>query len=152
MKVQLSLLLLAACTTFTAHAAEGLVKKASAFSVTETADRLEALVNEKKLTFFTRIDHAANAENADLSLRPTETLIFGNPKVGTPLMHCAQSVAIDLPQKVLVWEDEEGQVWLGYNDPDYLKARHGIEGCDKYLKKIGTVLSNLSEQLTNRKN
>ncbi|QPG06173.1 DUF302 domain-containing protein [Salinimonas marina] len=148
MKVHLNLLALSALMTFTVQAAEGLIKKPSAYSVTETADRFEQLVNEKKLTFFTRIDHAANADNVSLSLRPTTTLIFGNPKIGTPLMQCAPTVAIDLPQKALVWQDDKGQVWLGYNDPEYLKTRHGIEGCDKYLKKIETVLGSLSDRVT----
>ena len=150
MKVKLTLLALSALMTFTVQAAEGLIKKPSAYSVTETADRFEQLVNEKKMTFFARIDHAANADNVSLSLRPTQTLIFGNPKIGTPLMQCAPSVAIDLPQKALVWQDENGQVWLGYNDPGYLKTRHGMKGCEQYLEKVKAVLSNLSNRVTSR--
>ena len=122
----------------------GLVTKSSDFSVQETADRFEAILAKKGLTLFARINHTSNAKNVDIELRPTEALIFGNPKVGTPLMLCAQSVAIDLPQKALIWEDESGEVWFAYNDPQYLKQRHGVSGCDEVINKITNVLSNLS--------
>jgi uncharacterized protein (DUF302 family) len=75
-------------------------------------------------------------------------VIFGNPKVGTPLMQCAQSVAIDLPQKALVWEDSDGTVWLGYNDPDYLKQRHSIEGCDQVIEKVKGALAGFAKAAT----
>ncbi len=81
-------------------------------------------------------------------MRPTELLIFGNPKVGTPLMQCSQSAAIDLPQKALVYEDQEGQVWLTYNDPHYLANRHKITGCDEVIKKIENALKNFSNAAT----
>ena len=93
------------------------------------------------MNVFARIDHAAGAAKADLELRPTQVLVFGNPKVGTPLMKCSQSIAIDLPQKMLAWEDESGQVWLGYNDPQYLRSRHASEGCDKVFEKVAGALS-----------
>ena len=83
-----------------------------------------------------------------MSLRPTEVVIFGNPKVGTPLMNCAQSVAIDLPQKALIWQDEAGEVWLAYNDPAYLAGRHKIEGCDEVLKKVSGALANFAAAAT----
>ena len=127
-----------------AQAADGLIILKSPHSVTDTADRLEAVLNERGMTVMNRIDHAAGAQSAGMKLRPTELVIFGNPKVGTPLMQCAQSVAVDLPQKALVWEDENGQVWLGYNDPAYLRVRHEIEGCNETLIKISAALNSLA--------
>lgn len=106
---------------------EGLVTVKSAFPVKETVDRLVHQVESKGLTVFGRIDHAANAVTAGLKLRPTEVLIFGNAKGGTPLMQAAQAIGIDLPLKALAWEDAAGQTWLGYNDPVWLTARHSIE-------------------------
>jgi uncharacterized protein (DUF302 family) len=83
-----------------------------------------------------------------MELKPTELLIFGNPKIGTPLMNCAQSVAVDLPQKMLAWEDETGTVYLGWNDPMHLKARHGIEACDKVLETVSGALANFAKAAT----
>jgi uncharacterized protein (DUF302 family) len=108
-------------------AQNGLVALKSAFPVKETLDRLAHLVESKGLTVFCRIDHAANAVSAGLELRPTEVLIFGNAKGGTPLMQAAQTIGIDLPLKALAWQDASGQTWLGYNDPSWLTSRHGIE-------------------------
>lgn len=84
----------------------------------------------------------------DLELRPTELIVFGNPAVGTPLMQCQQSVAIDLPQKALIWQDAQDRVWLGYNQPAYLKQRHSIEGCDDLLDRIAGVLDGLAQAAT----
>jgi uncharacterized protein (DUF302 family) len=111
------------------HAAEGLISVKSANSVSETISRLEATAKEKGLKIFARIDHAAGAAKIGKLLRPTELLIFGNPKGGTPLMECAQTVGIDLPLKALAWEDAAGQVWLGYNDPQYIMRRHEQNDC-----------------------
>lgn len=105
----------------------GLVTLKSAFPVKETVDRLVHRVEAKGLTVFCRIDHAANAVSAGLKLRPTEVLIFGNAKGGTPLMQATPTIGIDLPLKALAWEDAAGQTWLAYNDPVWLTARHGIE-------------------------
>ena len=112
-----------------ALAADGLIAVKSPYSAKETMNRLEELAKEKGLNVFARIDHAAGAAKIGKTLRPTEVLIFGNPKGGTPFMECAQSVGIDLPLKALVWEDASGQVWLGYNDPVYLAQRHGAAQC-----------------------
>ncbi|ANW25901.1 hypothetical protein BA953_17055 [Vibrio coralliilyticus] len=131
-------------------AAQGVVKVESQYSVKETADRFEAIAKKKGLNVFARVDHQANAAGVDMELRPTELIIFGNPKVGTPLMQCAQSVAIDLPQKVLITQDEDEKVWLSYNDLSYLKERHEIEGCDKVLTKITGVLGALSKAATSQ--
>jgi uncharacterized protein (DUF302 family) len=108
-------------------APNGLVSVKSAFSVKETVDRLVRLVESKGLTVFCRVDHAANAVSAGLQLRPTEVVIFGNAKGGTPLMQAAQTIGIDLPLKALAWEDAAGQAWLTCNDPLWLLGRHGIE-------------------------
>jgi len=127
-----------------------LVTIESAFTVEETGDKLSAIIKDKGLTEFARINHADNASKADLKLRPTQVIIFGNPKVGTPLMNCAQSIAIDLPQKMLIWQDEAGKVWLGYNNPEYLKRRHSVEGCDAVFAKVTTVLGALSKAATSQ--
>jgi uncharacterized protein (DUF302 family) len=111
----------------TAAAPNGLVSLKSAFPVKETTDRLVRLVESKGLTVFCRVDHAANAVSAGLSLRPTEVILFGNAKGGTPLMQASQTIGIDLPLKALAWEDAGGQTWLTFNDPVWLNARHGIE-------------------------
>ena len=104
----------------------GLVTVASRFSVRETIDRLAAAATSAGLHVFARIDHAANAVQAGLELRPTELLIFGNPKGGTPLMQDKQTAGIDLPVKALAWEDEEGTVWLTYNETKWLASRHEL--------------------------
>jgi uncharacterized protein (DUF302 family) len=131
-------------------AGSGMVNIKSAYDVTTTADRLEAALNKKGMTLFTRINHSDGAMDVGMQLRPTELIIFGNPKVGTPLMQCNQGAAIDLPQKALVWQDEKGQVWLSYNDPAYLVGRHNITGCTEVLKKISAALMDFSRVATSR--
>jgi len=133
-------LIFSALFTSSAFATEGMISIKSAHSVAVTADRLEKILTSKGMTVFKRIDHAAGAQKVGKTLRPTELVIFGNPKVGTPLMLCSQSVAIDLPQKALIWQDEAGQVWFSYNDPAYLALRHNIQGCDEVLKKVAGAL------------
>jgi uncharacterized protein (DUF302 family) len=145
MKKQISTAVILLSASLSLFANESLVKYESNYSVKETADRFESIAKSKGLSVFARIDHQKNASSVDLALRPTEVIIFGNPKVGTPLMQCAQSVAIDLPQKVLVSEDAEHKVWLTYNNPEYLKERHAIEGCDQVINKVSGVLSALSK-------
>jgi uncharacterized protein (DUF302 family) len=107
---------------------DGLITLASNHPVKATMDRLEAALREKGITLFARIDHAAGAASVDMPLRPTELIIFGNPKAGTPLMQARQSIGIDLPLKMLGWQDAAGKVWLAYNDPAWLARRHGLEG------------------------
>jgi uncharacterized protein (DUF302 family) len=92
-------------------------------------NRLEAIVKERGLTVFARVDHAGGAAKVGKTIRPTELLIFGNPQGGTPFIECAQTVGIDLPLKALVWEDASAQVWLGYNDTAYLARRHEVPAC-----------------------
>ena len=107
-------------------AADGLIMVPSSYGPKETMDRLVTEVTAKGLTIFARIDHAAGAAQVSLALRPTELLIFGNAKAGTPLMQPSQEVGIDLPLKVLVWEDTAGKTWLSYNDPRWIAKRHEL--------------------------
>src|ERR1700680_3111968 len=107
---------------------DGLVTIASKFSVKEAIDRLEANLKAKDITVFARIDHAAGAASVAMPLRPTELLIFGNPKAGTPLMQSNQTMGIDLPLKILGWQDAGGKVWLTYNEPSWLARRHRLGG------------------------
>lgn len=131
-----------------AGADTGLVSVKSSHSVSKTAARLESTLREKGMTVFVRINHAEGAHKVGKKLRPTELIIFGNPKVGAPLMQCSQTVAIDLPQKALIWQDEAGQVWLSYNDPKYLASRHHISECAEVLKKIENALRNFASAAT----
>jgi uncharacterized protein (DUF302 family) len=132
-----------------ASAADGLVALKSPHAAKATLDRLEAALKEKGLTIFARIDHAAGAAKIGKKLRATELLIFGNPQGGTPFMECAQSVGIDLPLKALVWQDESGQVWLGYNDPAYLAARHGVAQCPA-AAALGKALAGFAQQAVSK--
>jgi uncharacterized protein (DUF302 family) len=106
--------------------ADGVIDVSSRHSVPGTLARLQAILKEKGITMFALIDHSGEAEKAGLKMRPTQLLIFGSPKGGTPLMVAAPRLAIDLPLKALAWEDEQGQVWLSYNSPEYLQERHGF--------------------------
>jgi uncharacterized protein (DUF302 family) len=116
---------------FSTHAwgADGVITVKSPHSSKDTMDRLETVAKQKGMTIFARIDHSAGAAKVGMKLRSTELLIFGNPQGGTPFMECNQTVGIDLPVKALVWEDASGQVWLGYNDPEFLARRHGVSQC-----------------------
>jgi uncharacterized protein (DUF302 family) len=146
---QTTLSLVVLLFTFSLASAENaLVSVKSAHGVPETADRLEAMLKEKGMKVFIRVDHAAGANKVDKTLRPTELLIFGNPKVGTPLMECGQTIGIDLPQKALIWEDEAGEVWVSYNDPAYLAKRHDLKGCDEVLEKVAKALANFTNAAT----
>ena len=109
-------------------AAQGLTMLRSSYGPKDTMNRLEAELRAKGMTVFARIDHAAGAKAVGLPLRPTEVLIFGNAKAGTPLMQSVQTVGIDLPLKALVWQDASGKTWLSYNDPAWLAKRHGLGG------------------------
>jgi uncharacterized protein (DUF302 family) len=109
-----------------AMAADGLITVQSNYAPTETMNRLETAVKAKGFAVFARIDHAAGAAQVGLPLRPTELLIFGNAKGGTPLMQAVQTIGIDLPLKALVWQDASGTTWLSYNDPNWAAKRHGL--------------------------
>ena len=107
-------------------AAKGMIDRPSNHSVDETVDKLKNILQSKGVTLFALIDHSGEAEIVGLKMPPTKLLIFGSPKAGTPLMLAAPSIAIDLPLKILVWEDAQGKVWVSYNSPEYLKERHGL--------------------------
>jgi uncharacterized protein (DUF302 family) len=120
----------------------GLIHLSSPHTVLETLARLETIVQAKGLTILARIDHSGDAAKAGLTMQPTKLLIFGNAKAGTPLMVAAPSLAIDLPLKALVWEDDQGKVWLSYNSPDYLKKRHAVpESLMQNIAGIGPICS-----------
>ena len=106
----------------------GIVSVASNHSVDETVDKLKGILQAKGVMLFALVDHSGEAEKVGMTMRPTKLLIFGSPKAGTPLMQAAPSIAIDLPLKILVAEDEKGKVWISYNSPEYLAGRHGIPG------------------------
>ena len=127
-----------------ATADNGLVKIKSANDVPATTDKLVNALKGKGMTVFDVIDHAKGASGVGIDLPPTKLVIFGNPKVGTPLMKCSRSAAIDLPQKMLIWSDESGQTWLAYNDPVYMAKRHNVSGCDETIKKITGALAKFS--------
>ena len=110
----------------TSDKSNGIIDKRSNHSVDETVEKLKGILQAKGVSLFALVDHSGEAEKAGLKMRPTKLLIFGSPKAGTPLMLAAPSVAIDLPLKILIWEDGQGAVWLSYNSPAYLQERHGF--------------------------
>jgi uncharacterized protein (DUF302 family) len=124
---------------------EGLITRPSRRSVRETIDRLAAELAAKGVTIFARIDHAAGAAAVGMSLRPTELLIFGNAKAGTPLMQLSHAIGIDLPLKALAWEDAAGKVWLAVNDPAWLARRHGLADDGAPVQAMAAMLSGLAE-------
>jgi uncharacterized protein (DUF302 family) len=131
-----------------AMAAQGLMTIPSRFGPQDTMDRLEAAVKAKGMTVFARIDHAAGAADAGLSLRPTAVLIFGNAKAGTPLMQSVQTVGIDLPLKALIWQDTSGDTWLSYNDPAWLAQRHGLAGTETVVGMMTAALDAVAKAAT----
>ena len=131
--------------TTSVDAKKGLVTLQSNHSVKDTADKLVSIIESKGMKVFARVDHQKNAQGVDLTLRPTQLIMFGNPTAGTPLMNCEQSVAIDLPQKILISEDADKKVWLSYNHPQYLKTRHNIKGCDTEIANIAKALNSVSK-------
>lgn len=128
---------------------DGLTTIASMFGPKETMDRLVAAVTAHGMTTLARIDHAAAAATVGMALRPTELLVFGNPRAGTPLMQAVQTLGIDLPLRALVWQDEAGTTWLGYNDPTWLAHRHGaLPGMDRTLDAMTTALLAVAQAAT----
>ncbi|MHB8381568.1 MAG: DUF302 domain-containing protein [Candidatus Binataceae bacterium] len=120
-----------------ASSSDGIINQPSAHSVDQTVEKLSANLKAKGIAIFALIDHSGEAEKAGLKMRPTKLLIFGNPKAGTPLMIAAPGIALDLPLKILVWEDEANKVWVSYNSPAYLQTRHGLPA--EMTKKIAVV-------------
>jgi uncharacterized protein (DUF302 family) len=130
-------------------AAEGLTTLSSSQGPKDTVDRLAAEITARGMTVFARVDHAAGAAEAGLSLRPTELLIFGNAKGGTPLMQSDQTIGIDLPLKALVWQDASGRTWLSYNDPSWLAKRHGLGAeVDPAVKAMAAALNVIATNAT----
>ena len=130
---------------------QGLTTIQSSFGPKDTMNKLEAAVQAKGMTVFARVDHAAGATAAGLSLRPTEVLIFGNAKGGTPLMNSVQTIGLDLPMKALVWQDASGDTWLSYNDPAWLAKRHGIGAeTEPAVNNMTAVLNALAKAATTK--
>ncbi len=125
-----------------------LVTLPSAHGATETVERLKALLSQKSIQVFAEIDHAAAAQQVGLSLRPTRVLIFGNPQAGTPLMQSQQTIGLDLPLRVLVWEDAASQVWLTYHRPEYLASRHQVLDHDEAVRALDHGLAALARAAT----
>ena len=128
-------------------AVDGLTTLPSSRGPKETMNKFEAEVKAKGMTVFARIDHAAGASDVGLSLRPTELLVFGNAKAGTPLMQSVQTIGIDLPLKALVWQDASGHTWLSYNDPTWLAKRHGL-GVEPTIGAMAAALDAIARTAT----
>ncbi len=128
---------------------DGLITTPSPFDPKETMDRIESAVRAQGLQVFARIDHATGAAAAELELRPTELLIFGNARGGTPLMQSVQTAGIDLPLKALAWQDAAGASWISYNDPHWIAARHGIANLEPVVAKLSAVLGAIVTTVTN---
>ena len=126
----------------------GLTTIRSHFGPKETLNRLDAAIKAQGMTVFARIDHAAGAAEAGLTLAPTELIIFGNARGGTPLMQSVQTVGIDLPLKALVWEDASGTTWLSYNEPSWIARRHGVANAEPVVSKMSAALSAMSRKAT----
>lgn len=145
MRILLAAFLAILMFTQAAFAENGVITLKSEFTVRETIDRLEKATVAKGMTVFLRLDHAAGAAEIGDNLWPTELLVFGSPKGGTPLMQCSQSVGLDLPLKALAWQDQSGAVWLSYNDPGYLASRHSLgSSCDGAIDLMRKALDGLS--------
>lgn len=148
-KTILLLILLLVPTAGNTIERDDLLSFASKHSVSDTADRLIEILKKKGFTIFSKIDHSLGASKVGIDLTETRVIIFGNPKIGSKLMQCAQSIAIDLPQKALIWKDSDNQVWLSVNNPNYLKQRHNVKGCDLIFAKITKALTAISNKTTN---
>lgn len=125
--------------------ADTLVTIESKHSVKDTLDRLTATLDKRGIKPVARVDHAAGAKAVGMELPPTELLIFGNPRLGTPLMQSNPEIGVDLPMKVLAWQDKDGKVWVAYTAPDALKARHGITDRDEVFDKMTAALQGLTK-------
>jgi catalase len=127
---------------------DGLTTIQSSFGPKETLERLEGEIRARGMTVFARINHAALAQEAGMALRPTEVVLFGNPRGGTPLMQANQTIGIDLPLKALVWEDASGKTWLSYNEPDWLAKRHGVTGLEAAVTAMGRAVGDMAASAT----
>ena len=141
MKKFFSALIVSLLVANSALADDGLATIKSMHNVQKTADRFERMIKNAGLNLYLRVNHSSDAKKVGLSLKPSQVIVFGSPKVGTHLMNCSESVAIDLPLKVLIREDAQGRVWLSYNRPKFLVKRHSIKGCDKVVEKMDGLLA-----------
>lgn len=137
--------LIALAMLTTAASAQALTMRESKFAVKETADRLVAELDKRGIKVAARVDHAAGAKAVGLDMPPTEVVMFGNPKLGTPLMLAQPSVAIDLPMKMLIWQDKDGKVWIGYTPPSALQESHRISGQEGPLNTMAGALEGLAK-------
>ncbi len=126
----------------------GVVNVTSPYSVADTAKRYTEILEAKGMTIFNQVMHSKAAAKVGVDLRDTQLVIFGNPKIGSPAMACQQTLALDLPQKALIWKDESDQVWVSYNDPQYLKERHDVKGCDAIFAKVSKALGLFAKAAT----
>jgi len=133
------------CFSFSSQAGDAYIVKKSPYSVDETLNRLEAVLKKKGIAVFARVDHKAGADKVGIDMRPTQLLIFGNPKMGTPLMNENHFMGLDLPMKALAWKDDGSQVWLAYLNPDELKQRHNIKN-QKIINKMKQALNGLTNK------
>jgi uncharacterized protein (DUF302 family) len=145
--IPLVLLLLAGL--FSPLFADGLVTKPSHNSVSVTIEKMKAALDAKGIKILAEVDHQAGAKSVDMPLGEARLLLFGNPNLGTPLMQSSITAGIDLPMKLLVWQDGEGKVWLAYNDPQYIADRHGIKDREEVLKKMAGALNALTDKAAN---
>ncbi|NDY72314.1 DUF302 domain-containing protein [Desulfobacter hydrogenophilus] len=150
MKKLIFIVLLVFSIALPAWAVDGVVSVQSRFNVKETADRMESVLKEKGMTVFKRIKHSEAASKVGVELRDTELIIFGNPKMGSLLMKCQQSVAIDLPLKALIWEDGNAKVWISYNDPRYIEKRHNITDCEEIILKMEKALAGIAKSASTK--
>ena len=125
---------------------EGLTTVPSRFGPKETMDQLATEIQAREMKVFARIDHATGAAEVGLTLRPTELIIFGNARGGTPLMQWVQTVGIDLPLKLLVWQDAQGKTWISYNEPGWIARRHGVSDAQPVVNKMADLLSAISRK------
>ena len=152
MKKQVGQLVLASIgiSFFTcAQGSNSLISVPSSYDITTTVDRFEQAVQQKGLSVFNRINHSKNAASVGMTMPASHVIIFGNPKISTKLMQCQPSIAIDLPLKVHIWQDDTQQTWLSYYDPSYMQFNHQVTGCDAVFKKVSMALNGLAIQAAN---
>ena len=149
MKKFIILLSITSLLSISVQAADGMINVMSQSNVESTTNRLGQILTAKGMTIFSIIKHSENASRVGVALGDTELIIFGNPKAGSPLMKCQQTIAIDLPQKFLVWKDENEVVWISYNDIRYLEKRHAVQNCGKLLSKLEKVLAGIAKSASN---
>ncbi len=150
-KKSIFIMLLVVFMQFSIHADDGILNVESQFNVKTTADRLQAILEKKGMTIFNRIKHSESAAKIGIQINETELIIFGNPKAGSPLMKCQPTMAIDLPQKAIIWQDKNNKVWLSYNDIRSLQKRHKVVNYEKVLLKVEKTLSNVVKLATSEK-